>query len=479
MPHEHDPLRTMKQTVSEQALALVEGKLPSLKGRMTPQDAATATGITVAEARDALTRLMELYVTRVTHDEQGNVLFAFEWPLRQRGTKTAAEKWAEVKGVLWRGFKVFFKIWIGLMVIVYFAVMLIALIALVLAQKSSDSDDDDGPSMIGGLFHMLAEGLRFAFWTNMMSADYRYATDSHGYRYREVETPRGRKRGKREEKSFVIAIYDLALGPERAAADPLENEREVAAFLRAERGVLTPAEILALSGGTIADAEERMADYLVRFNGEPEITDQGVVVGEFDAFVSGSKSDAGGSVVPYWEEFEAPFEHSGNSGGRNTIIVVMVLFTMVMGLVLLGGGLEVLAQTAGPFWGGGLAAILLGYMPVVFSMLYLGISLVRLVGVRRREAERLDRNRRKMVMRAIFQGRLWRATVDQIYFAMLAHGDKELSKEEVEAIVRRLLPDLQGDIELDENGEPIYSFARLQREYESAERLRGGLAKGI
>lgn len=469
----------MKQTVSEQALALVEKKLPNLEGRLTPQDAATATGVTVSEARDALTRLMELYVTRVTHDDQGNVLFAFEMPLRKRGTKTAAEKWAEVKGTLWRGFKVFFKIWIGMMVIVYFAVMVIALIALVLAQKSSDSDDDDGPGMIGGLFHVLAEGLRFAFWTNAMSTDFRYATDSHGYRYREVNTPRGRKRGRVQEKSFVIAVYDLALGPERSSADPLENEREVATFLRAERGVLTPAEILALSGGTIADAEERMADYLVRFNGDPEITDEGAVVGQFESFISGTKGEAGGTVVPYWEEFEAPFEHSGNTAGRNTIIVVMVLFTMVMGLVLLGGGLSTLAESVGPFWGSGFAAFLLGYMPVGFSAMYLGVSLMRLVDVRRLEAARLERNRKKMVMRAIFQGRLWSASADQIFFAMIAHGEKDLKKEEVEKIILSVLPDLQGDIDLDENGEAIYSFARLQREFESAERLRGRVVKGI
>ena len=36
-----------------------------------------------------------------------------------------AEKWAEVRSALWRGFKVFFKIWIGLMVIVYFVLMIV------------------------------------------------------------------------------------------------------------------------------------------------------------------------------------------------------------------------------------------------------------------------------------------------------------------------------------------------------------------
>ncbi len=465
----------MKQTVTEQALALVEKRLPTLGGKLTPQDAATATGITVGEARDALTRLMELYVTRVTHDDQGNILFAFETPLRRRGTKTAAEKWAEVKDSLWRGFKVFFKIWIGLMVIVYFVVMLVILIAFMVAQSSGDRDNRDdrrGPgNMIGGLLHLMAEGLRFAFWSKAISGG--YAFDDHGYRYRTVDTPRGMKT---KEKSFIIAIYDLALGPERSPSDPLENEREVATFLRSEQGILTPAEIVALSGGTMEQAEERMADYLVRFNGDPTITDEGVVVGEFESFIGGSAAKAEGRVIPYWEEFEAPYEHSGNSGTRNAIIIGMVLFTMAMGGFLLAAGLERLAEFA-PFFGTGFAAILLGYIPIIFSIIYLGLSLLRLGIARKKEAERLARNRKKKVMRAIFQQGLWHATASQIYFSLVSTGDKELKQDQVATILGELVLELRGSVELNEEGEGIYSFERLHREYEAAERLRGRRAR--
>jgi hypothetical protein len=464
----------MKQTVSERALTLVEKKLSDLKGRLTPQDAATATGITVDEAKDALARLMELYVTRVSYDDNGSLLFAFETPLRRRGTKTAAEKWAETKDALWRGFKVFFKIWIGLMVIVYFAVMIVLLLALMIAQ-SAGSDDRDrrsgrGGNAIGGLLHVLAEGLRFAFWTRAMSPGYSYGIDDYGYRYRQVPTPRDTK-GK--EKSFIIAIYDLALGPERAPDDPLENEKEVAAYLREEKGVLTPAEIVALSGGTIVDAEERMADYLVRFNGEPIITDEGVVVGEFESFLLGREAKADGKIVPYWDEYEPPYEHSGNSTTRNAIIIGMVLFTMVVGIAMLGGGLATLAfNYRVPFLASGVASFLIGWLPVLFSITYLVVTAARLPIVKKQEAERLERNRKKRVMRAIFRQGMWRATADQIYFAMLSMGDKDLSKEEVDAVLRKLVVDLGGDLELGDNGEAIYSFDRLQRENEAAEKVR-------
>ncbi len=460
----------MKHTVSEQALTLVEKKLPTTKGAITPQDAATGTGVTVDEARDALARLMELYVTRVSYDEQGNLLFVFEMPLRRRGTKTAAEKWAEVKQTLWRGFKVFFKVWIGLMVIVYFVVMLVIVLALVLAQRSNDRDDrnDRSSDMLGGLFRVVSEGLRFAFWTRAISPAYDYGIDNHGYRYRNVRTPRGIGA---KEKSFIIAIYDLAIGPERAASDPLANEKEVAAFLRSDRGILTPAEIVALSGCSITDAEERMADYLVRFDGEPTITDDGVVVGEFDSFISGTAAKTDAKVVRYWEEYEAPYEHSGNSTGRNLAIIGMVAFTMVVGLGLLAGGLQTLA-VYGPFFTTGLAAFLLGYLPITFSLLYFTVSLVRLGIVRKQEAERLKRNQEKKVMRAIFQQKLWQATADQIYFALVSLGEKELSKEETAAILQRLLIKLQGDLDLGPEGEAIYNFDRIRRETESAEQMR-------
>jgi hypothetical protein len=459
----------MKQTVSEQALALVEKKITGLKGELTPQDAATATGITVGEARDALTRLMELYVTRVTADAEGNVLFAFEMPLRRRGTKTAAEKWAEVKGALWSGFKKFFKIWIGLMVIVYFAVMVILLLAIMIAQSSNDRDNRNrrrgGDDMINGLLRGLMEGLRFAFWTRALSPA-GYAVDSYGYRYRRAAPPGGAK-----EKSFIIAIYDLALGPERVARDPLADEQEAAAFLRAERGIITPSEIVGLSGASMEQAEERMADYLVRFNGEPTITDEGAVVGEFESFIGGSSAKADAAITPYWDEYEAPYEHSGNSGGRNTAILAMVAFTMIVGIGLLAGGFNSL-RIYGSFFRTGLAHFLLGYIPIAFSLVYFLVSGLRLGVVKKQESARLERNREKKVMRAIFQQRLWRATADQIYFSMVSLGEKELKKEQVTEILGRLLPKLQGELELGENGEGIYNFERVRREIEAAERLR-------
>lgn len=469
----------MKQTVSEQALALVEKKLSDLKGALTPQDAAAATGLAVSEARDALTRLMELYITRVTADDQGNVLFAFEYPLRERGTKTFSERWVAFRARAWKTFKAVYKVVIGVMVIVYFGVMAIVLLLIIIAlSKVSDSDDDSAGDLVGGLFRGLFEGIGYAFW--FRPAPVMVMVDDYGYSYRGAKTPRGvgKRRGAKggregSEKSFVIGIYDLALGPERVAADPLADEREVAAFLKEENGIITPSEIVGLSGVSIDKAEERMADYLVRFNGDPTITEEGAVVGEFESYTIGRSAGTGDRVIPYWDEYEPPFEHSGNSAKRNVGILAMVGFTGVVGLGVLGGGLQVLAAY-GSFFTSGFAKIFLGYGPIIFALSYVLISLLRLPGVQRNEAARLRRNREKKAMRVIFQSRLWSATADQIASALLERGDRDIPRDQLPSIMESLLKKLQGQIELGPNGEAIYSFERLRREIEAADAMRGG-----
>lgn len=464
----------MKHTVSEQALALVEREVKQSRGTLSPQDAAAATGLTVGEAQDALTRLMELYVTRVGYNEEGRILFTFEMPLRERGTKTLREKWASVREAFWRGFKVFYKIWIAVMLIGYFAVSAILLILLMVA-ASRASDDDDGPSLggnlLGGIFRAFLEGLQFAFWTRAYAGP--VMVDSHGYHYRDARVPGG-VRKKKDEKSFMIAVYDFALGPERPDVDPMENEKEAAAFIRAEGGVLTPTEVLALSGGSYEIAEERMADYMARFGGEPRITDEGVVVGEFQDFLTRSSSDhPEGEIVPFWEEYEAPYKVTGNSTGRNLGIAFMALVTMIAGLMFgPGEGLATLAYSVHPFFATGLAEVVLGWMPLFFGFTYLLLPLIRFPFVRLNEAKRLRRNRRKQMMHAIFQHGLFQTTPQQVYGTLPSKTREELGVDGVERELTDLLPLLDGQIDLDSEGKPAYVFPRLEREYEAVRRAR-------
>lgn len=456
----------MKHTASEQALLLVERAVTAARGRLSPQDAAAATGLAVDEARDALGRMIELYVARVTADDNGNLLFVFETPLRQRGTLTAAERLAALRDRAWRVFKRIYRMLIGVTLVVYFAVMLLAVIAVMIAARSATSSDNDRDSdsrdgFVGGLLHMLGEGLRAAFWYNVYIGD--------------VEPRSGRKKVREQKKSFFVAVYDLALGPERPAPDAFADEREVAAFLSRREGVLVPAEIVALNGAPFERAEEQMAEYLVRFDGEPSITEEeGAVVGEFESYTSGRVEAAGDSAVIYWwRETEAPYLHSGNSSGQTIGAAAIMGFTGVAALGMMAGGLKALA-VYGHFFTTGGATVLLGWLPLLLAVSYFVLALVRIPGVARKEAERRRRNREKRIMRLVFERRMTRSSLDEVAAALAADGGEPIDRADLESTLNGLLPKLQGEVQLAEDGTPLYTFDRIERELVASRRVREG-----
>ena len=471
----------MKHAVSEQALALVEKEVIRLGGSVTPQDAAAATGLTIVDAQSALERMMELFVTRVGYDETGRILFNFPLPLRNRGTKTLAEKWAGVRDQVLRVAKVTYKVGIAFFLLGYFLVVVALVVALALAGMAATDDDDAGSAgsaVFTGIFRVLAEGIRFAFWSRAFGAG-GYDVDDHGYRYRKARVPEGTGKNKKK-KSLIVAVYDYALGPDRAEVDPLENEKKAGAFLRAEGGVLTPTEVLALSGGDFGMAEERMADYLARFGGEPQLTEEGIVVGEFADFLErGTEVDTGGEIVPFWQEFEAPYKVTGNSKGRNAAIAFVGGATCFGGGILgLGGGLADLAFSYGPFFATDTAFFLLGTFPMWFGLSYFAMPFLRFPFVRRNEQARLVRNRRKLVMRVIFEKGLWRTTPEEVFANLPAQAQSEFDHEEVATELEALLRDLQRDIENDETGRSLYTFGRPARELAEAQKVRARLGTG-
>src|SRR5687768_13284224 len=62
---------------------LVESAVQRFDGRLTPQEIATATGLSLLEAREALALMLERYEVDVAVDEHGIVLFDFAMPLRR------------------------------------------------------------------------------------------------------------------------------------------------------------------------------------------------------------------------------------------------------------------------------------------------------------------------------------------------------------------------------------------------------------
>ncbi len=437
----------MLQSTPERALALVEDLAKKSRGRLSPQDVAAATGLAMQEAQDALERMMELYESRITmREETGDLLFVFPLPLRKRGSKTLREIALRVRDALWKAFVIVYKAAIGVILIVYTIIFIVIVIGLALAAsqgRDRDNDSFDIGDLIGGVFRAIFEGMQFYAWNRAIG----YGFDNDGMRYRRFETDE-------KKKNFIRSVYDFVFGPDRPPYDPLDDAREAAAFIRKNRGKLTAGHLVMLAGWTYDKAEEKLTDALVRFKGHPDITEQGIVIGDFVEMTR--REDAalkGGAIVLYQDETETPYEQTGNTGGRNAVIALMNVFNLAMSIAILSGGLLPIDNP--------LLIIALGGFPFLFSLLFFLIPLVRLPIVRKKERERHRNNIRKKIVGVITsQPKRSFTFADITMLGGINKSDEQIARE----LMDRTTAELGGDTELDSNGIVYYVFPRLAQE---------------
>ncbi|MFW6333560.1 MAG: hypothetical protein ACOC23_09735, partial [Thermodesulfobacteriota bacterium] len=442
------------------AAAIIEKKILDGEGHFTRTEAAAITGLSLDAARDALEILLEKYVCRLQVTENGDLIYDFGKRPRRRGRKTPGEILKAAGEWLWQAFTVLFKIWIALVLAVYFVVFVVILFAVLIAAVFGKQGDRGG-ELIGKTFSRMGRSFLAIFHWKTITGDIDYSTDSLGYRFRKFKSKSALLN--QEKKGFIASVYDFVFGPPRVDIDPLNNEKEVAAYLRQQRGILTIAELMALAGWTLSEAQAFFTDCLVRFQGEVEVTEEeGVIYGEFDQVLRGVGEAEGGKVIWYWDEYEPVHEWTGNSAGRNLLIAGMNGFNLVFATVVLFQYPVVLralgADTVSRDAVFGLVAAL-GWMPLVFSLIFFLVPLLRYPAILRNNRRRHEANIRKRLYRAIFSFQGRPMTIDQAAAAVNRNAPEEqLGKETVARWLHTLVLDLGGETEVSDAGEVVYSF---------------------
>jgi hypothetical protein len=455
----------------ERALALLQPGVARAHGRITVADAAAATGMAMEDARTGLEALMHRFDCRLQVTDSGEILYDFGPSLRRRGRRT----WNEIVSALgswaWRAFTVGFKMWIWVMLVAYFVTFIAILLAIMVSGRSSK-----GVGKLGRIFDGFADLFVFGGRT-MILVD---GLDKRGYQHKTYAQQQRRKREETEPKKRIVqSVYDFVFGPKRASFELYAYEKEVVAWLRAQRGILTTAEIVALAGWTFDDAERRMADYLTRFNGEAAITDDGVIVGRFDRLLAtGDGAIEGGKVELFWNEYEAPWLQTGNTGGSNALIAGMNVFNLVMAFVMLGLSLRTsdVGWLIGTLMSESTVRIVFGVVPLLFSLLFFTVPLLRGPLTERRERARLHRNRVRRVLRAVFDLSGAPVTIEQIAGCVNVPGMEKLSSDELGTLLEHVLPRYGGRVDLDDNGTAWYVFDRIARESAAAQQVRSQTA---
>lgn len=448
----------------QEAVRLLEKKFRDVKGNFTLNDAAAVTGMAVDHAREALDAMMERYVCRLQVTENGDLIYSFGPSLQRRGSKTWRERLDDVAEWAWKIFKVIFKVWITITLVVYFVIFLVLLVALIVASSSGKGSRKSSINL-GSVFNIFASIFRWQTVTSTIA----YRTDRDGLKYRSYESRRSPIN--ENKKSFISSVYDFVFGPPRVETDPLANEKEVAAYLRQNKGILTPAELVALAGWKFSEAERFFSSCLVRFKGDPVISDQGVVYGRFDQIgrTTGDVSDS--KIEYYWDEYEPEYEITGNTGGRNFGIIFMNLFNLAFASLFTWAGVDQtgLLQDNEARW----VIVGLGWVPFSFSVIFFLVPLIRSFRVRRLRQERRRANIRKRIMRVVFKRPDYQVQVEEVVQGVNSDKtEKPLTEKEVTNELHRMLGDFGGEMTVAEDGTSVYSFARILAEMSEAHAVR-------
>ena len=407
-------------------------------GKLTKADAIAVSGLPEPEAERALTGLLKEYRSHLAATESGELVYEFDPAFQRRGALTWRERLAAAGAVLWTGFTFLFKVSIVLTLVVYFALFVTMLLALILARRGDD-DDDRG-----------AFGFGFAdlFWI-------------WGWNPGFAGSPTRRRVTGRARKPFYKSVFDFVFGPPRAKVDPRADEKEILAAIRARKGRIGGVDLVQLMGWDFERAEEEATRLLADYCGEPEVTEDGVVIYVFRDQRKTASEGRLDTLRPRsaWDRLEGAAPLTSNTSGTNTAIGFFNAFNLTapFWIVPLFEIKTQISLQAASFW--------LHDVPVAFSAVFFAVPLARLVREKLRLRARARRNSRRKLLARIFA-----APAEARPLQTIA-PDRELA----EALQRDLVR-LGGDVAPDDQGRVLYLFPRIQRELAALERVRAEAA---
>ncbi|MDX1902709.1 MAG: hypothetical protein SFU27_01015 [Thermonemataceae bacterium] len=460
----------METLTLKQNTEILEKNLSKFKGKFTLNDAAAVTGLPVEQARETLNDLMGKYLCHLQVSEDGDLIYDFGKSPTRRGAKTFSEIIDDIKNVLWKGFKIFFKAWIAATLVVYFIIFVVIAIAFLIAVTAANSKDDNRKSsdMSGSVFRFIGEIFYAIFRWQTISGAISYQKDSRGYQYKSYEPI---KTNSSSSKNFIASVYDFVFGPPRVEPEPLANQQEVAAYARQNKGLMVLSEFKALAGWNTEQAQNFMTDCIARFNGTARISDNAILYADFYELTRSKTQAQDGKIEWYWDEFEPDYLLTGNSSSRNVAIAGLNLLNLAFSTQFLYDSeirrfVETLIPSEIIFWA-------LGIVPLAFSATFFAVPLLRWLSLIPKKMKRSENNLRKRLYRFIYQ---FAPKVDislqQLAQDMNTGNYEKIEKNKIESLMRKVAIDWEGEAIPKDNGEVVYRFESLKNELEEIKKLR-------
>jgi len=445
----------------------VEAFLAKAGRKVSEGDVAAGAGIPVGRVKSMLYELMLVYDSTLEVLDDGSLVYDFGPRLKPLGARTWKDRLRTFGGWLWKGFSWLYKASLAIVLVSYTIVFVVLIIAAAVAATVATKDEDIGK----GAFRLVGAIFRGIFEFTTHSAIIYADTDRYGYRHSHYEpTPPVLRKPEPEEhsKGFVASVYDFVLGPERVEIDDRAQHRELASFVRECGGGLSTADIQALSGLSRDEADKLFARFVAEFDGDVEITDDGTLYARFPGLQQSATTEHDEPIVYYWDEYEAPYEVTGNSLGRNLLIAALAAFNLGCALFFDEIGL------VGP------ALTWLGIVPTVIFGLFFAIPAVRSLRVWQQNRRQHANNIRRRLFAGVFRTRRPMLTLRELADSAnkVASTEEQLDPVGMRAEFERAMRELGGDVDLHEEHDLVVDLSNLRKEIaareETAQDVRPG-----
>jgi hypothetical protein len=439
----------------------VKAFLFRVKSARSEGDVAAGTGLDIGSVKKALYDLMRRYRATLSVREDGSLIYDFGESLVPLSEISWREKLSSFGAWVWKGFSFAYKSSLAVVLVLY--ALIFVLLILAAAISASAASEDEGPAE--GAFRLVAAVFEAIFDFVTYQAIVYDDTDSYGYPYKHYEpkVPVLPQREQKEHaKSFIASVYDFVLGPKRIEADGRAQHRELASFVRKNRGVLTVRDVQALSGMSRAEAEAFFAKFVAEQGGQAEVSEEGALYATFEELLRSKSKESDEPIVYYWDEYEAPHELTGNTAGKNVAISLLAAFNLA-GSYFVVNTLPELSQMSNWF-------VWLGIVPGVIFSLFFALPLLRAPLVWWRNRKQHVHNIRKRLFRAIFGASdSGLAAADVVERAnQAAETEEKLRIADMGPLVEETLGEVGGERSVDGKGRIVTDMRRLRLEEEAA-----------
>ncbi|MEN9231680.1 MAG: hypothetical protein Q6L68_12310, partial [Thermostichus sp. DG02_5_bins_236] len=258
------------------AQTLVMDAVEQLGLRVTLGDIASSTGLALHEAKQELLNLAQKAEGHLQVSQQGEIAYVFPRGFRSiLSRKEQQDRAAALRRKLWGGFLYGLRISFGIMLVVSIVLIILALIALQMAANRGDNNNR-GRSRGGlGFYYFPNLWIGNPFWRPYPN-----------YGYRGYSGPARPRPQEKSELNFLEAVYSFLFGDGDPNAD-LEEERYalIAQVIRANGGVIAAEQVLPYldvePGSAALEYEDYMLPILIKFDGQPEVSEEGDIVYRF------------------------------------------------------------------------------------------------------------------------------------------------------------------------------------------------------